>query len=144
MTNKFLKTKVFIPFKKQYKIHGEGTQLSTHSCMATKSTAKLFVGNCRAIYVLTDHVLCSNFFHISSSSSSKNFVNNFFQVLELASKIKPQERPFSSPSETWRKKSLCTSSCQFWKHLSSFDSMKQAAILKLNHMVFDCIISFTI
>ena len=144
MTNKFLKIKAFIPFKKQYKIHGEGEQLLPHSCTATKSMEKLFVENCRAIYVLTDHVLCSNFFHISSSSSSKNCVNNFFQVLELASKIKPQERPSSSPSETWRKKSLCASSCRFWKHLSSFDSTKQAAILKLNNMVFDCIISFTI
>ena len=90
------------------------------------------------------YILCSNFFQVSSSSSSKNFVNNFFQLLELASKIKPQERPFSFPSETWRKKSLCASSCRFWKRLTSFDSTKQAAILKLNHMVLDCIISFTI
>ena len=144
MTNKFLKAKVFIPFEKQYKIHGEGTQLLLLSCMATKSMEKLFVENCRAIYILTDHVLCSNFFRVLSSSSSKNFVNNFFQVLELASKIKPQERPSSSPSETWQKKSLCASSCWFWKRLSSFDSMKRAAILKLTIMVLDCIILFTI
>ena len=144
MTNKFFKTKAFIPFNKQYKIRGEGTQLLLHSCTATKRTEKLFVENCRAIYVLTDHALCSNFFHISSSSSLNNFVNNFFQFLELATNVKPQERPSSSPSETWRKISLCASSCWFWKRLSSFDSTKQAAILKLNHMVLDCIILFTI
>ena len=71
MANKFLKTKAFILFEKQYKIHGEGAQLLPHSCTATKSMEKLFVENCRAIYALTDHVLRSNFFHISSSSSLK-------------------------------------------------------------------------
>ena len=119
MTNKFLKTKAFIPLKKQYKIHGEGEQVLPHSCTATKSMEKLFVENCRAIYVLTYHVLCSDFFHISSSSSSRRIL--WIQVLELASKIKPQERPSSSPSETWRKISLCASSCRFWRRLSSFD-----------------------
>ena len=38
MTNKFLKTKAFTPFKKQYKIHREGAQLLPHSCTAMKST----------------------------------------------------------------------------------------------------------
>ena len=144
MTNKLLKTKAFIPFKKQYKIHGDGAQLLPHSCTAMKSKEKLFVKNCRAVYVLTDHVLSWNFFHISSSSSSKKVVNNFFEVLELASKINPEERPSSSPSETWQKISPCASSCRFWKHLSLFDSTKQAAILKFNQVVLDCTISFTI
>ena len=144
MTNKFLKNKSIYSIQKTVQNSWKGTQLLPHSCTATKSTEKLFVENCRAIYVFTDHVLCSNFFHVLNSSSSRNCVNNFFQVLELASKIKPQERPSSSPSETWRKKSLCASSCRFWKRLSLFDSTKQAAILKLNHMVFYCIISFTI
>ena len=90
--------------------------------------------NCRAIYVLSDHVIVLKLLpHIEQFIFEE--LNDFFQVLELASKIKPQERPSSSPSETWQKKSLCASSCRFWKRLSSFDSMKQAAILKLNHMV---------
>ena len=42
MTNKFLKTKAFISFIKQYKIHGEGSQLLPHSCTAPKSTEKLW------------------------------------------------------------------------------------------------------
>ena len=100
MTNKFLKTKAFIPFNKEYKIPGEGAQLLPHSCMAMKSTEKLFVENCRAIYVLTDHVLCSNFFHVSTvlckSNANEIRRSSFFVLANFRAKVRANYRAMSS------------------------------------------------